>query len=339
MKSLIFIFIIYLGLFIYGQNLPNPFQGDEQKNTPITFNRNTMSIFRKNGEKLANLHCQVLITDNKSYQAETASFHVFSYPKSKKEESVGPIKENKKIESPEKDFFVDAGKATFANPNEVISFQNNVKMTYGTDTYLETEECFWDPKTENLHFPKLVSVQSGSNFIKGENATIDTLSKSAIIQSNIISYFLFTNSSEISSTLIDKEKLTKLTSAGPLLFSNSFKSISIPNLTTISNADLTLTADKIEFIFNSENKIQHLKAEGNVNVNILKKNVKAWSPKATIDFDDKNFYFIENDKILPYIEINGFRQTAAYLTYNESTEILKAGPEVNSVRILPDSKE
>ncbi len=339
MKSLIVIFIIYLLLFFYGQNLPIPFQAGEESKEAITFKNNSISIFRNNGEKLAQLNCEVLTTDYKSYQADMATFKIFAYSKKKNETSHNSSSKNSSFESPEKDFYVDAAKAIFINPNEVISFQNNVKITYDTNTYLETEDCFWYPKTEILHFPKLVSIQSGDNFIKGENALIDTLAQTAIIQSNIVAFFMNANPSETSSTLIKNEKLTKLTSAGPLLFNKSFKSITIPSATTIMNSDLTLTADSIEFIFNDENKIQHLKAEGNVKVNLLQKNVKAWSPKATIDFDDKNFYFIEKDKTQPYIEINGFRQTASYITYNEETELLKAGPEVFSVKILPDSNE
>jgi len=338
MKSLITIFIIYLLLFFYGQNLPNPFLGSEETNEVITFKNNSISIFRNNGEKLAQLNCEVLTTDNKTYQAEIASFKIFALSK-KKTEHPPSRNDNTNFESPEKDFYIDAAKTIFINPNEVISFQNNVKMTYDTNTYLETEQCLWNPITETLHFPKLVSVQSGYSFIKGENALIDTLAKSAIIQSNIVAFFIFTNPSEMNSPQYKNEKLTKLTSSGPLLFNKSFKSISIPSSTTIMNSDLTLTADSIEFIFNDENKIQHLKAEGNVKVNLFQKNVKAWSPKATIDFDDKNFYFIEKDKTLPYIELNGFRQTASYITYNEETELLKAGPEVFSVKILPDSNE
>ena len=37
--------------------------------------------------------------------------------------------------------------------------------------------------------------------------------------------------------------------------------------------------------------------------------------------------------------MNGYRQTAAHITYNETTEILKAGPEVKSVKIIPEAKE
>jgi lipopolysaccharide export system protein LptA len=339
MKSLILIFIIYVGLFIYGQNISNPFIGEKETSDAITFHQNTLSIFRKNGDKIASLHCSELITDNKTYQANTATFQVFSFPKNKTNEGFQVSQKKSNFESPQEDFFVDARQAIFISKNDPISFKKNVKMTYGTETFLETDECFWEPKTENLFFPKSVSIQSGNNFIQGENAIIDTQSKTAIIESNIISFFLITNTSDTNHTIIKKEKLTKLTSAGPLLFNNSFKTISFPNPTTITNSDLTLTADKIEFFFNSENKIQHLKAEGNVNVQIHHKNVKAWSPKATIDFDDKNFYFMEKDKISPYIEMNGFRQTASYLTYNETTEILKAGPEVNSIKILPDAKE
>lgn len=338
MKSLFFILTLYICLYFYGSNMPSPFQKEAVENNNIVFKNNSLSVFQKDGTKLTHLNCKELITDYHNFQANVASFHVYGSSENNRNKNE-PLKPKEKFKQPQEDVFIDANLVNFVSTNDPIIFKENVKITYGKETYLETEECSWNPKDECFHFPQSLSVQSGNSLIKGDKATFDTRDKNVNIESNITSFFTFVNTSEKKPTLIKDEKLSKLTSVGPLIYNNIFKSVTLPHSTTIKNSDFTLSAEKIEFYFNDENKIQLLKAEGNVKINLLQKNIVAWSPKATIDFNEKNYYFTEKDNLTPFVEMNGFRQTSSYIIYNEKTEILRAGPEVKSVKIAPDAKE
>lgn len=338
MKSLIIIFIIYVSIYFYGQSLPNPFVSDQIENNTLVFKNNSLPLFRKDGRKLAHFKCQELITDYQAFQTNKINIHLYAFTENLEKKNV-VTSAYQKFKSPPEDIFLDADKSEFKNTFEIIYFKNNVRMTFGKSTYLETEECQWIQKEETIYFPLSLTLQSGNNLIKGEKATFDTRVKNVIIEKNIVSFFELADYKTIKVATKDQEKLTKLTSIGPLLYNNNFQSVKLPHATSIKNTDFTLSADQIEFYLNDENKIYLLKAEGNVKIKLIQKNVNAWCPKATIDFEDKKYHFMEKDNLTPFIEMNGYRQTASYITYNEITEILKAGPEVKSVKILPDAKE
>lgn len=337
MKSVFVILIIYLGIFLYGNSLPNPFAGEKEEDDKLVFKNNSLPIYRNDGRKLAQIDCQELITNYRSFTANNLRMHIYAIPE-KEDKSIEEKSLNQKFKSPGEDIYLDADLAEFINTNEPISFKKNVKMTYGKTTYLETEICQWTQKSETIFFPEALTLQSGNNLIKGETATFETKNKNVQIEKNIVSFFeLAEHKSNKYST--KNENLTKLTSVGPLIYNNSHRSIKMPNSTTIKNLEFTLSADKIEFYLNDDNKIYLLKAEGNVKIILIEKNVVAWSPTVTVDFEDKNYHFMGKNSQFPFIEMNGYRQTAEYITYNDETEILKAGPEVKSVKIIHDSKE
>jgi lipopolysaccharide export system protein LptA len=329
--------VVYIGLYIYGQNLANPFVNKKKEANAIIFKNNSVPVFRNDGKKLAHFYSKELITNYKNYQANQVNFHIYGAIKEVKSKD----QDNdsmKKINSPSEDVIIDADTAEFINLQNPVYFKKNVKMTYGNNTYLETEECQWTKETDTIYFPQTLTVQSGTNLIKGEKATYNTYEKNVTIEKNIISFFELVDH-KFNKASKNNAKLTKLTSEGPLVYNSSHQSIKLPHFSTIKNLDFTLIADQIELYLNNENKVQLLIAEGNVKIVLLEKNVVAWSPKASIDFTDKNYHFIEKNNVSPYIEMNGYRQTASYITYNETTELLKAGPEVRSVKIISNSKE
>ena len=337
MKSLFIIMVVYIGLYIYGQNLTNPFEAEKKESNAIIFKNNSLPVFRNDGKKLAHFYSKELITNYKNYQANQVNFHIYGSVKDVKSKN----QENdsmKRINSPSEDVFIDADTAEFINLQNPVYLKNNVKMTYGNNTYLETEECQWTKKSDIIYFPKTLTVQSGSNLIKGEKGTFNTYEKNVTIEKDIVAFFEFFEHN-FKKDSKSKPRLTKLTSEGPLVYNSNFQSIKLPHFSTIKNLDFTLVADQIELYLNDENKIQMLLAEGNVKINLIDKNVKAWCPKASIDFTDKTYNFMSIENQMPYIEMGGYRQTSNYITYNETTEILKAGPEVRSVKILSNSKE
>lgn len=340
MKSIFIILVIYICIYFYGQSMPDPFVANKNENAQdsLIFKNNSLPIFRNDGQKLAHFKSQEFSAGNDFYHAKNINIHIYSINDKKEKKSIEE-NINQKIKLPPEDVYLDADIAEFASSLEPISFKGNVKMTFGKSTYLETQECQWSKKTETISFPNTFSMQTGNNLIKGEIGTFNTLDKDIRLEKNIVSFFEFADYKIEEQSSTEKDKLSKLTSIGPLIYHNSYRSIKLPNFTTIKNKDIILSADKIEFYLNDENKIHLLKAEGNVKIKFTKKDIFAWGPKAVINIADRLYHFTESQNLPPFIEMNGFRQSAAYIYYSEATEILRAGPDVKSVKIIPDSKE
>lgn len=337
MRSVLIIIFIYIGLFFYGENIAVKAPEREEVNEKVILKNNRLPLYRGNGSKVSDFSCEILETDYTEFIATKIKAHI--YPKQESETKSKDFIETQNIKLPPEDILLDADKAYFSRTKTPIALEGNIKMTFGQTVFLAANICKWDRESDLLHFPDQFSIQKGNHFISGKNVTFNSKDKDIKIEKDIVAFFEMTENKETNQNNSKNGILSKLTSKGPLLYKNSFKSIKLPNKSEIKNQKYTLQANAIEIILDENNKIEILNAEGDVKIHLLEKNIFASSPKATLDFKERNFNFMSTTEITPYIDTNGFRQSASYITYNENTGIMKAGPEVKSVKIPGDANE
>lgn len=328
MKSIFIILILYIALYWYGSNIkiPTVTRDNKELENSLIFNENHLSIFNDTGDKTADIKCKkVVIKSDTQQNFEDVHIHMFK------------TKQNKKISTKSKfsdeindDLYLDARKGTYDKAKDSFILEENVQITIGDSTYFKSNKVTIINENQ-IEFPSLIYLQRDGNIYTGELATYNTDKSNATIEKDIHCFFKMMKKS------LNKQKktplLTELKSAGPLVFNGLKKEIMIQSKTIIENKEMIIKCNQAKLFLDEQNSLERIESVGLVQIEIKNKNITATAPKAYINLKTNIFTLKSTKNKKPFIIINEYKQTASYIIFDNNTEILKAGPIVESIKI------